>query len=847
MDPNVEMDRSAFAGVPIGSDDIDTPLVDLVQVPSGVQSFDEPASLLQERPAPSSVPVASQAPPSAAPGESSLHSKLNRIQLIDETQHFHESAFAKQLKDWGLEDAGFGYDICAVLGSQSTGKSTLLNKLFGTSFDVMNERKRQQTTKGIWLSRGMERNVLVMDVEGTDGRERGEDQDFERKSSLFALTTAECLIVNMWENQVGLYQGANMGLLKTVLDVNLSLFQSGRAKSGAPKEKTVLMFVVRDYIGTTPMANLEETIRGDLQRIWASLRKPENLIDALLTDFFDFMFLALPHKILMPLEFDQAVDAMRTRFLERDDPDYVFQTQYHKRIPIDGLPHYLQGVWDQIVQNKDLDLPTQQELLAQFRCDEIAALASAAFVAAVAYLRNALDGGKVLPMLGEQMNKHRTAALMAFDKDASRYHASVYAKKRAELTKGLNATLLPYFLTQLKNLDAMLTSSFRAHILDRIRTQPSSIFGDVVREEHALALAAFDAMTEQMILSDTDWSVAEERAALDESICSMAVTLRAEQSKKMAVQLEREVRRRIAEPVALAMAQPGAAMWDAVLNAYSRIMEDATLQYKHRAVMLSCTPQEEAVGLHALYRTGWRSLLQKVHEQTAEPVLSVRLRNAFEEKFRYDAEGVPRVWKPNDDMDTAFTQARDATLKLIPLYARIRPSDEAMLQAVRDSEQEPSFRAAVDAGDEEPLDLDDALQVLTELQSAEMGVRLRKDADAYYVEAKRSTVSSMAQVPLWMYAVLVMLGWNEAMAVLRSPVYFTLLCMLIAGAYVVWRLNLGGPLFTVTTSVAREMQKVVEDKLREYLVPPAPLPPAMRQEERPVESEDALKRQDSVE
>jgi len=67
-------------------------------------------------------------------------------------------------------------------------------------------------------------NILVMDVEGTDGRERGEDQDFERKSALFALATSEVLIVNIWEHQVGLYQGANMGLLKTVFEVNMQLF-----------------------------------------------------------------------------------------------------------------------------------------------------------------------------------------------------------------------------------------------------------------------------------------------------------------------------------------------------------------------------------------------------------------------------------------------------------------------------------------------------------------------------------------------------------------------------------------------------------------------------------------------
>jgi hypothetical protein len=74
-------------------------------------------------------------------------------------------------------------------------------------------------------------NTLVLDVEGTDGRERGEDQDFERKSALFSLAIAEVVIVNMWEHMIGLYQGANMGLLKTVFEVNLELFQKNRYPS----------------------------------------------------------------------------------------------------------------------------------------------------------------------------------------------------------------------------------------------------------------------------------------------------------------------------------------------------------------------------------------------------------------------------------------------------------------------------------------------------------------------------------------------------------------------------------------------------------------------------------------
>src|ERR1700755_3571409 len=80
---------------------------------------------------------------------------------------------------WGMLDKGFAYDVVSVFGSQSTGKSTLLNRLFGTSFDVMDETKRQQTTRGIWMCPSAYSSTLVMDVEGTDGRERGEDQDFE--------------------------------------------------------------------------------------------------------------------------------------------------------------------------------------------------------------------------------------------------------------------------------------------------------------------------------------------------------------------------------------------------------------------------------------------------------------------------------------------------------------------------------------------------------------------------------------------------------------------------------------------------------------------------------------------
>lgn len=58
-------------------------------------------------------------------------------------------------------------------------------------------------------------------------------------------------------------------------------------------------------------------------------------------------------------------------------------------------------------------------------------------------------------------------------------------------------------------------------------------------------------------------------------------------------------------------------------------------------------------------KRAWQALRAKVDEQTADPAILAKLRTHFEERFRYDDKGVPRVWKPEDDIDGAFQKARD--------------------------------------------------------------------------------------------------------------------------------------------------------------------------------------------
>ena len=60
---------------------------------------------------------------------------------------------------------------------------------------------------------------------------------------------------------------------------------------------------------------------------------------------------------------------------------------------------------EQVQSNKDLDLPTQQELLAQFRCDEIASVALAEFNEQAKSQRRPIEAGRVIEGLGAIMRK----------------------------------------------------------------------------------------------------------------------------------------------------------------------------------------------------------------------------------------------------------------------------------------------------------------------------------------------------------------------------------------------------------------------------------------------------------
>jgi len=233
-------------------------------------------------------------------------------------------------------------------------------------------------------------------------------------------------------------------------------------------------------------------------------------------------------------------------------------------------------------------------------------------------------------------------------------------------------------------------------------------------------------------------------------------------------------------------------------------------------VAFNCTEDENAVALSSLHQRAWLALRAKIDEQAADNVILGKLRSHFEERFRYDDQGVPRVWQPDDDIDGEFRKAKEQTLALIPLYSKISPVDPSLEY----TPPPPPSDTTGSSASEEDFDFPSSLIIFSEFKSLDITARFRRDADAYYVEAKRSTVSSIAQVPYWMYGIMVVLGWNEAMLVLFNPLYFMMSLAMATAAYVIAKLGLTGPLLQLSKTVATEIQQQASNRLREHFSQP---------------------------
>ncbi|MED6109214.1 Cell wall protein rhd3 [Stylosanthes scabra] len=693
-------------------------------------------------------------------------------QLIDGDGAFNVEGIEKFMKEVKLAECGLSYAVVSIMGPQSSvfgscqlsqlpnaalpSKSTLLNNLFGTDFREMDAFKgRSQTTKGIWMAKcaGIEPCTVVMDLEGTDGRERGEDDTaFEKQSSLFALAVSDIVLINMWCHDIGREQAANKPLLKTVFQVMMRLF--------SPR-KTTLMFVIRDKT-RTPLENLEPVLREDIQKIWDSVPKPQAHKETPLSEFFN-------------------VQTLRQRFTHSINPGGLAGDR-RGVVPASGFSFSAQQIWKVIKENKDLDLPAHKVMVATVRCEEIANEKYALFAENEDWrqLEEAVQSGPVSGF-GKKLNSLLSTCLSEYDVEATYFDEGVRTAKQKHLQEKLLQLAQPAFHSALAHIRTGTFDKFK-EAFDKALNKGEG-FSDAANNCTGIFMTQFDEACADVVIEVADWDTSKAREKLRREIDAHVASVRAAKLSELTTTYEEKLKEALSGPVEALFDGANKETWPSIRKLYKREAESAVSEFSAALSRFDADEQTQKNMVVSLEDYA-RGLIEAKAREEACRVL-IRMKEKFTTLFSHDSESMPRIWTGSEDIRSITKTSRYACLKLLSVMTVIRLEDKddalnienILAKALLDSpnEKEKSATTVDPLASSTWEKVPASKTMITPVQCKSLWRQFKIETEYTVSQAIAAQEASKRGnnwlPPPWAIAALFILGFNELMTLLRNPLY----------------------------------------------------------------------------
>ncbi|XP_078167910.1 protein ROOT HAIR DEFECTIVE 3-like [Carex rostrata] len=699
------------------------------------------------------------------------------VQLIDGDGEYNVSGVESFMKTIKLAECGLSYAVVSIMGPQSSGKSTLMNHLFKTNFREMDAFKgRSQTTKGIWMARGLniEPLTIIMDLEGSDGRERGEDDTaFEKQSALFALAVSDIVLINMWCHDIGREQAANKPLLKTVFQVMMRLF--------SPR-KTTLLFVIRDKT-RTPLENLEPILREDIQKIWDGVPKPQAHKDTPLSEFFNVEVTALSSYEEKEEQFLEQVANLRQRFNHSIAPGGLAGDR-RGVVPASGFSFSAQQIWRVIKENKDLDLPAHKVMVATVRCEEIANEKLANVTANEDWIE--LDEAvqhDIVPGFGKKLSAILEKCLSDYDAEAFFFDEGVRTSKREQLESKLLQLVNPAYQAMLGHLRTKTLDAFK-DAFEKALTRGDA-FAIASRECTEAFLAKFDKGCEDANIKQANWDPSKVRDKLIRDIDAEILFVRSTKLSELTEKYENKLNKALKEPVEALLETAGDDTWPAIrklLNKETKVAVSG-LESDLAGFELDQATVDELLSKLEKYA---RSVVENKAREEASRVV-IRMKDRFSTLFSRDPDSMPRVWTGKEDIKAITKTARSASMKLLSTLAAIRLDEEKddIENTLSLALVETSKTGAIKDRGLDPLasstweTIPNEKTLITPVQCKNMWRQFKSETEFTVTQAISAQEAHKRNnnwlPPPWAIGAMFILGFNEFMVLLRNPLWLAVI------------------------------------------------------------------------
>lgn len=504
-----------------------------------------------------------------------------------------------------------------------------------------------------------------------------------------------------------------------------------------------------------------------MTEVWKEIERPASHRDFEVFDCFEFEFHTCGVRSFAPEQFARDVDHLRTRLTDPSNPEYLLHG-INEDVPVDGIPLYLNTVWDQIQGEKDLNLPSQKEMIANLRCNELRVQALEFFNGEISELRQNASKS-LLENYSEVCEEQIAKAMDFYDKDAQRYNQTVYQQIREDLHEALVNELREIFKAQMKCLSKECNQRFKVQFLDKInKVTPTENFNMLANQYIMEIMSFFERTATNMILGNSEWDFTYVQNDLDLEIKDCLEKQKENQLKLLDEKINNDFRK-IGHRVTMVLNDAMDDNFWVDINAQQAEGMRALEDYLRKILKgLDFDEGDTNQFLEDTREKCYDSIKERVTKHALG--LDEYLTKKFTKWFKYDQKGVPRDWKTFENIEELYNASKDRTMIFVYCFQQFKILKNWTVY-------DPNF---------EDFSFED---LITEDQIDQLKKKFETNADLAYKEAleKKEFGKIVGGVPKWVWLLLIILGWNEIYYVGTTPVVFyplTICICLVLGAFI---------------------------------------------------------------
>ncbi|XP_047310128.1 protein ROOT HAIR DEFECTIVE 3 homolog 1-like [Impatiens glandulifera] len=414
----------------------------------------------------------------------------------------------------------------------------------------------------------------------------------------------------------------------------------------------------------TPLVLLSDILLKDTLEIWNNIPKPKDKHDASFDDYFVLDVVGLSHYEYAKEKFIEDVNELRKRFSSPSEASL----QIKPLVPAVDFVRSTSEIWDRVVNDKVLDIPSHKVMIAKVRCEQIDNDKFDGFIVNEEWsqLKVAVNSPPV-SCFGTKVTSMVDKCLLEYDEEAEFYDEVVKADHREKLKQRLLQEIKPILGSLMDNISSQALDAFKSN-LDK-----DLIGGKTFREvaDWSNILVKFDSDYEDSRIDQAEWTSTKVRDKLVAQISSHVDSIRSMKQNELTNQVKLKLEIGLTESMGSILKKPEKNMWVNLRDLFGRETVPTCSEFRVGLEDLGINDTAKVEADEMLKKYG-RDLIEKSVRKEADNILRL-----IQEKFCYillnePDSNIPRSWKSSDKIEEIVKTARAECVNIMSVMAIMR-------------------------------------------------------------------------------------------------------------------------------------------------------------------------------